>query len=166
MAANYVLLEKITVGAAGAASVTFNNIPQTGYTDLKVVTSTRSTTSNSTYPIAVIVYPNGSSANGSHRYLYGNGSTASAGSAGSYIRGGESDQTNWTANTFGNSEFYIPNYTSSNYKSISVNGVAENNGTTAAIIMNASLWSSNAAITSLQIVPELGNWSQYSTFSL
>jgi hypothetical protein len=32
MTANYVLLEKITVGAAGAASVTFSGIPQTGYT--------------------------------------------------------------------------------------------------------------------------------------
>ena len=33
---SYVLLEKITVGAAGASSVTFTGIPQTGYTDLVV----------------------------------------------------------------------------------------------------------------------------------
>jgi hypothetical protein len=39
MTANYVLLEKITVGAAGASSVTFSGIPQTGYTDLVVKTS-------------------------------------------------------------------------------------------------------------------------------
>jgi hypothetical protein len=37
MTANYVLLEKITVGAAGASSVTFSGIPQTGYTDLVVL---------------------------------------------------------------------------------------------------------------------------------
>jgi len=30
----HTLLERITVGSAGAASVTFNSIPQTGYTDL------------------------------------------------------------------------------------------------------------------------------------
>jgi 2-dehydro-3-deoxyphosphooctonate aldolase (KDO 8-P synthase) len=36
MANTYTLLETITVGAAGAASVTFNSIPQTGYTDLVV----------------------------------------------------------------------------------------------------------------------------------
>jgi hypothetical protein len=39
MTANYVLLEKITVGAAGASSVTFSGIPQTGYTDLVVKAS-------------------------------------------------------------------------------------------------------------------------------
>jgi len=41
MPANMVLLEKITVGAAGASSVTFSGIPQTGYTDLVVKMSTR-----------------------------------------------------------------------------------------------------------------------------
>jgi hypothetical protein len=40
MTANYVLLEKITVGAAGASSVTFSGIPQTGYTDLVVKCTT------------------------------------------------------------------------------------------------------------------------------
>ena len=43
MPSNYVLLEKVTVGAAGAASVTFTSIPQTGYTDLVVKMSARST---------------------------------------------------------------------------------------------------------------------------
>jgi hypothetical protein len=41
MTANYVLLEKITVGAATAASVTFSGIPQTGYTDLVVKASNK-----------------------------------------------------------------------------------------------------------------------------
>jgi len=41
MPANYVLLEKITVGAAGASSVTFSGIPQTGYTDLVIKASIR-----------------------------------------------------------------------------------------------------------------------------
>ena len=40
MTANYVLLEKVTL-SANAASVTLDNIPQTGYTDLKLVASTR-----------------------------------------------------------------------------------------------------------------------------
>jgi hypothetical protein len=43
MANTYTLLETITVGAAGASSVTFNSIPQTGYTDLVVKTSERNT---------------------------------------------------------------------------------------------------------------------------
>ena len=35
---NYVLLERVVVGANGTTTVTFNNIPQSGYTDLKIVT--------------------------------------------------------------------------------------------------------------------------------
>ena len=44
MAGNHVLLETIEL-TQNAASVTFDNIPQTGYTDLKVVVSGRSTRS-------------------------------------------------------------------------------------------------------------------------
>jgi hypothetical protein len=51
MTANYVLLEKITVGAAGASSVTFSGIPQTGYTDLVVKCSIRSSADNITAQI-------------------------------------------------------------------------------------------------------------------
>jgi hypothetical protein len=47
MTANYVLLEKITVGAAGASSVTFSGIPQTGYTDLILKASIRTGTISS-----------------------------------------------------------------------------------------------------------------------
>ena len=43
MAENYVLLETIELSQS-AASVTFDNIPQTGYTDLKIVMSARLTT--------------------------------------------------------------------------------------------------------------------------
>jgi hypothetical protein len=47
MPANYVLLETAVVGAAGATSVTFNSIPQTGYTDLVIKYSLR--TNRGTY---------------------------------------------------------------------------------------------------------------------
>ena len=47
--ANYILLERITVGAAGAASVTFNNIPQPGYTDLKIVATYYTSSNNNLY---------------------------------------------------------------------------------------------------------------------
>ena len=43
MAQNYVLLERIELNAT-VSSVSFNNIPQTGYTDLKVDMSVRGTT--------------------------------------------------------------------------------------------------------------------------
>jgi hypothetical protein len=74
MTANYVLLEKITVGAATAASVTFSGIPQTGYTDLVVHMSPR-TTSGNIYGDVRIKF-NGANTNFSARYIEGNGATA------------------------------------------------------------------------------------------
>lgn len=120
MPANYVLLEKITVGAAGASSVTFSGIPQTGYTDLVVKVSARDATGTSA---VYSVRPNGSSANLSDRRLTGTGSSASS-STSSDILPVLSISTD-TSNTFGNSEIYIPNYTSANYKSISADSVTE-----------------------------------------
>ncbi len=68
MPANYVLLEKITVGAAGAASVTFSSIPQTGYTDLVLKTSAR------TSFFYLTVKFNGSTTGYSRRFIQGSGS--------------------------------------------------------------------------------------------
>ena len=86
MAANFVLLEKITVGAAGASSVTFSGIPQTGYTDLVVKVSARG--DNTLYGgigSNNFVSFNGSTANFSGKYLEGSGTTATSGSAGRFF---------------------------------------------------------------------------------
>jgi hypothetical protein len=72
-----------------------------------------------------------------------------------------------TANTFSNTEFYIPNYTSSVAKSVSINGVGENNATQSAQAITAALWTGTAAITSVTILPSSGNTiAQHSTASL
>ena len=166
MAANYVLLEKITVGAAGAASVTFQNIPQTGYTDLKIVMSAR-TNASGAYE-NVIVKPNGATTNLSDKTLYTiNGTSAASAGDPTQLIIGQAATASETVNVFGNSECYIPNYTSSNYKSFSSDGVNENNATAATLMMIAGLWQSTAAITSLVIAPSIGSsFTQYSTFSL
>ena len=158
--ANYVLLERITVGAAGASSVTFNNIPQTGYTDLKLVVSARSTTTDEYCTLSF----NGVTTNLSGKYLYGNGSTASSGSLAPILY---TCQSASTANTFGNSEAYITNYASSNYKSISIDSTTETNGTNNSMILQAGLWSSASAITSITLTHSgSGIFARYSTFSL
>lgn len=153
----YTLIEKIVVGAAGAANITFTNIPQT-YTDLLVVSSCRSTTTDS----AATVQFNGSTASRTTIGLYGNGSSATSYSGtsplGSIING-----SSQTASTFGNSSLYIPNYTSSNNKSSSMDGVNENNATGANQFFNANLWSNSAAITSITLTPEVGSFVQYSS---
>ena len=160
--ANYVLLERIELNDS-AASVTFSNIPQTGYTDLKVVCSTRQTGAVATASINFTF--NGSSTGFTYRALQGSGSAASSfsGSTGYF---GQGDGASATANTFGNAEFYIPNYTGSTNKSISADTVDENNATAAYAQMTAILWSNTAAITSIGLVSGNGSWAQYSTFSL
>ena len=162
--ANYVLLEKITVGAAGASSVTFSGIPQTGYTDLVVKASARS---NRVAAVAdVNVKFNGSSSNYSSRYILGNGSTA-ASYTDTAIYLGQAPAANSTSNVFGNSELYIPNYTSSNYKSSSIDAVGEDNATNTYTDLSANLWSDTSAITSITFTPSSSSsFVQYTTFYL
>lgn len=163
MAANYVLLERVTVGAAGAASVTFNNIPQTGYTDLKIVGSIR--TNRATYEDYIKTTFNGSTTSQTAKMLVGSGSSAASYSTTNDWTIMGADSSIFTANTFTSFETYIPNYTSSNYKSFSVDAVGENNGTTAYSTLAAGLWSYTAAITSITMAGT-GSFVQYSTFSL
>jgi hypothetical protein len=158
----YTLLETITVGAAGASSVTFNSIPQTGYTDLVIKMSGRSSAANNSISMAF----NGSSASFTSRYLNGSGSAASSGSRTDFYQSAIIDESGYTANSFGNAEIIIPNYVSANYKSFSIDGVTETNATLAYMTLIAGLWSNTAAITSVTIAPGGGNFAQHSTFSL
>ena len=168
MANNYILLERITVGAAGASSVTFANIPQTGYTDLKIVMSIRATDAQIYANPAITFNNDTTSGHYAGKTLQGNG--ASAYSANNptmaaiyYIEG---TGANATANTFGSCEMYIPNYTSSNQKSVSVDGVMETNATTAYSDINAWLWNQTSAINTIKISANGQSFVQYSTFSL
>jgi hypothetical protein len=159
---NYVLLEKITVGAAGASSVTFSGIPQTGYTDLKIVMSARSNRAAEIDDL-FIIKPNNSSSNLTYRFIRGSGSGVTSGTTGNmYITA-----TNATASTFSNNEIYIPNYAGSTNKSMSVETVEENNATDSYSSLMAILWSDTTAISSIVLAPVFGSaFVQYSTFYL
>lgn len=162
MATTFTLIASSTVGAGGAASIDFTSIPST-YTDLCVKLSTRTT--NAADWVEYTIAYNGTSAAGSWRAVYGTGSTASSTSNGSTAYAGESAGTNFTANTFANSEIYIPNYTStSSSKSFSTDSVTENNATTSIAILVAGLMTgASAAINRLYIATTAGNFVQYST---
>jgi len=164
MPANMVLLEKITVGAAGASSVTFSGIPQTGYTDLVVKASIRDSGSSDVR----LRFNGNTSSIYTERRLYGNG--ASTGSdtitQTSMYFGSMSVPTTFTANTFSNMEIYIPNYTSSTNKSLSTDGVTENNATTSYQTLHAGLFADTTAISSINIFPDSGSFQQFSTFYL
>ena len=166
MPANFVLLERIELNAS-AASVTFNNIPQTGYTDLKIVASARTDNTGAGYRIKASF--NGSSSNFTGRFLYGGGSGSGASSTVTNEIFGFVDGTTETASTFSNNEIYIPNYLSTTTaKSVSTDTVMENNATQAYAALWAGLWNpgTQAAINSVTLTAELGNFVANSTFSL
>lgn len=147
MAATKELIKRIRL-TSSATSISFYNIPQ-DFDDLEIVVSARTTDTGGGI---VLIYPNGSTSNLSNRNLLGNGSSASSASGTGEIYGRTAD-TSRTASTFGSVSFYIPNYASSNYKSISVEGVDETNATGVYMNIQAGLWSSNSAITSIDLKP-------------
>jgi hypothetical protein len=162
MPSTYVRLASTTVGAGGSSSITFSSIPQT-YTDLVVKISGR-TTRSATQEDLNISY-NGSTSNFTSRFLTGTG-TGVASYTGTRFYGSIPSATS-TSNTFGNIEVYIPNYTSANNKSTSVDYVCENNATAAESGYVASLWSDASAITSLTITGNSsGNFVQHTTATL
>ena len=160
----YTLIQSVTVGSGGAASIEFGSIPQT-YTDLQILISFRSNTGTGD---DVLIRFNGLTTNLSSRTLYGTGSAAGSSS---YPTGpaliNYTAATSATASVFGNGSIYIPNYAGNTNKSISGDGVAENNATASVQMLAAGLWSSTAAITQINILPNAGSaWLQYSSASL
>jgi hypothetical protein len=168
MAKNYVLLETISL-TQSAASVTFDNIPQSGYTDLKVVVSARSTTSNTGYArLGLYMAVNASSSTFTGKDLLGFGSLGTGSNSYSTGRFGWINANDATANTFSSTEIYLPNYTSSANKSFSADFTTENdNGGELVGGFAANLWSTTTAISSLTFTIESSySFSENSTFSL
>lgn len=171
MASTLVALQTITVGAGGASSVTFSSIPQT-YNDLVVKANTRGTYTGSNW-IAVLTTFNGlGNSNYNHKLLYGTGSAAGSEQYSNSSNGPSNffaTTDSCTANTFGNAEIYITNYTNTeNFKAVSTDFVTETNATAALTGLNAMLWSipTKDPITSIAFTPGSGNFVQYSTFTL
>jgi len=157
-----------TVGAgASVSTIVFNNIPST-YTDLLIRYSSRENGITGTSFVGNWIRFNGdSSSTYSDTYIYGSGSSSSSTreSTQTLIRVGTNPTGSATANTFSNTDIYIPNYTASIFKQIVCDSVAENNATFGEQISIAGLWRNTAAINSITLYPQI-NYTQYSTFTL
>jgi len=126
-------------------SVDFTSIPQ-GYTDLLVKVSARSNQGSVGYTAFRI---NSTTTNYSQIFMQGDGSsTASYTGVSSLVYILTTSTGNNTV--WDNSEFYIPNYTSSNNKSISFDNVVDNGtASNSFCLMSSGLWSNSSAITQL-----------------
>jgi hypothetical protein len=158
------LIETKTLGAA-AASIEFTSIPQDG-TDLLFLFSGRSSRSSVLAEVAIAL--NSNTSDFTNRRLFGNGSNVFSDSNTAGGRGiGFVSGASTTANTFGNSALYIPNYTAAVNKSMSSDSVYENNATEAHQVLFATLWANTAAITSVAFtLQDATNWVIGSTISL
>jgi len=163
MANTYTLIASVTVGSGGASSIDFTSIPSI-YTDLKLKLSFRFTSNSvDTY----LKFNNSSSAQYGYTYLRFNpdvgvaSGTATGQTIDNYAM--FSDASTWTSNTFGNAVLYIPNYTSSNNKSFSLDSVTENNSSDAWGQIHAGLWSNTSAINQITFTNPSGDFAEYST---
>jgi len=165
MATTYEAIATVEVGAGGASSIEFTSIPTDGtYTDLLISVSARGTGGTTFDDLFITI--NNSTTGFSTRTLNGDGSSA-ASYTNSDNYAGWSPGNSATASTFGNHQFYFPNYAGSNAKSYSFDGVAENNATFAGTVLGASLWNNSAAITSIKFtVRSTANLAQYSSATL
>ena len=161
MATTYNLISKQTVGVDGVTSVSFSNIPQT-YTDLVLYISDRNVASGSAQ---IYIKLNGSTSSYTYKALYTASGSAGGGSgtdSASYVE----DNASMTASTFSSGYVYIPNYTSSNYKSYSIDGVQEGNTANVYTWLQSSLWSNTSAVTSITFTENGSGFKQYTTFYL
>jgi hypothetical protein len=153
------LIQTVTVGSGGTATIQFTNIPQT-YTDLYLMLSGR--TNEGTTISYVLIEPN--SVSPGFKMLRGGGSSTASYSGSSNLYA-DLTGTSATSSTFSNIGIYISNYTSiSTHKSMILEGVTENNATTASQMIVFGLLSSNNAITSINLAAADGNLTKNKIF--
>jgi hypothetical protein len=163
------LIETVTVGAGGAASIEFTGIPQDAQ-DVQVLLSARTTgVISATTDFVNVRFNSNTSSVYSEVRLQGSGSGVATNdfSGNRILRLLLANGNTSTANTFGNSSLYVSNYSSSSNKSISIDSLDEANATAAQIAIGAALFASSAAITTLTLTPESGgDFVEYTTASL
>jgi len=167
-------LQVITVGSAGASSVTFSNIPNT-YTHLQVrifAQTNRGTFGTDSMALTI----NGdTSASYAYHYLRGNGSSAVGAAATSLTSITEINTQGCgttTGGTFGANIIDILDYANTNkFKTLrNLNGTDINGtigGSPGFISLLSALWQKTNAITSLVFTPSSGTaFTQNSSFAL
>jgi hypothetical protein len=154
--------------ASNQPTLVFSAIPQ-NFTDLLVVISARSTrTGNVGDDLLVTV--NSISSGYSGVGVDGTGSSPSGftdGAGGARFRYlSVINSSSSTANTFGNAQIYIPNYSGSTTKLFSFDSSTENNATLAYSRLSSGFLNNTAAITSLTFDPDNGDLVAGSSISL
>jgi Fibronectin type III domain len=156
-------LQVITVGAAGASSVTFTNIPST-YKHLQIRALYFCTNTNNPY-FRVGGSSIDTAGNYSWHHLYGDGSSILNNGAGSqsFTYFGYSQNA-----TYGNTAVIdVLDYASANKnKTFRILAGQDNNGGGEVALWSGAWYNSSTAIQRISFIPGSGTFSQYSQFAL
>ena len=163
---SYESIATVSVGSGGAANIEFTSIPST-YKHLQIRYIARDT-QTATFVTSPTASFNGDTGNNyTTHYLYGNGSTVSAGpNVGTnefawILHTG----ANATSGNFAAGILDILDYAStSKYKTVRALTGGDNNGS-GELYFNSGLWLNTAAITSIKINASV-NYAQYTQFAL
>jgi hypothetical protein len=164
---SYESIETFTVGAGGSPLLSFTSIPST-YKHLQIRAFAKGSV-NSEVGCAATFNGDSSTNYVQFHQLYGQGTSAIAGVGGLssvnmewfYMPG-----TNRAASTFGGYVLDILDYQNTNKnKTVRHLGGFDDNGA-GFIILRSHLWMNTAAINRIDIAPNSGNFTQYSSFAL
>jgi hypothetical protein len=159
-------ISTVTVGSGGAASVTFSSIPST-YTHLQIrahgmLTATSAAIS---FRVGTGGTPDLTTSNYYYHRLSGNGASATAGAGADILQSAWVTGNSSTANP----EVFITDildYKNTNkYKTLRMLSGVDNNGS-GEIDLTSGLWKNTAAIDTIQLVPNTGNFAEFALFAL
>jgi len=150
-----------TVPSGGAASVTFNGIPQ-DYKDLQVRFIANSSASDN----ATFTFNSDSGNNYTRHRMSGNGSAAAASSGtglpGWYVY----SSTGFLSGRFGPSIVDILDYSNPNKYTTGRALSGSDNDSSSGVEMTSGLWLNTAPITRIDITCYAGTWAEFSSFAL
>lgn len=163
---SYESIETITVGAGGAASVTFSSIA-TDWKHLQIRGISRSTDSAAYTQTKLTI--NGVTTNYTLHQLFADGSAASAyaltGQASTQFEAMTADTA--TASIYGVTIIDILDYQSTNkYKTFRILAGYDANGSGRLALSSGMTTTNTNAVTSVTLTPRFGNFKQYSSFAL
>ena len=157
---NFISIATTTVGAGGTSSINFTSIPQT-YTHLQI----RGIWATSAAQNLKIQFNSDTGANYKAHFLYGDGATVSS-SVTSISPNSMSLGYNASSTSFEASICDILDYTNTNkYKTIRSLDGNDRNGA-GDIEFDSGVWLNTAAITSINLTPQTGTISQFSSLAL
>ena len=160
------LIERVTVGSGGAASITFSAIPDT-FDDLVLVVSARVTNAG-IYEQDLAITFNSNTSNRSCRRLFANATSNGLSQSRSDLLIGQVVSALDATPSFSVTNVYIPGYKAAVAKSYSSdsgqNAINGTGGMWGNLI--AGLWNDTTAISSIQVLSSSGTFVQYSSASL